>query len=143
MRRVSSFLVVLAIAFFVVGYFRGWYTASATSSSHGSVSHGVLNLNLGIDADKIGSDVHAAKNRVSQAATNVLGKEQHADGTIMDVTKPNFTLGLSDGRRLTMEATSSAESDLEKARTGDHVSVDYREKDGKYVASSIRVERNN
>jgi len=143
MRQFLSFLLVLVIAFFVVGYFRGWYTASATSTSHGSMSHGVLNLNLGIDTDKIGGDVHAVKNRASQAAANVLGKEQHADGSIMDVTKPNFTLRLKDGSRLGMEAASNAEADLERVRIGDQVTVVYREQDGKNVASSIRVERNN
>ena len=67
MKRLRTVLAVLAILVVAVGFYRGWFTLSSTSSN--AESHKV-NVNLAVDPDKVKSDAETVTDKASQAFGN-------------------------------------------------------------------------
>ena len=62
MRKLGSFLVVLAIVVVGVGFYRGWFSLS----SGRRVESNTVDVNLTVDRDKVNEDVDSVKDKTAE-----------------------------------------------------------------------------
>ena len=74
MRKLLFILFVLAVVVLVVGFYRGWFTASTGDTAHG------VNVSIGVDQEKIREDEAKVKEKVHGLG----GKAKDAPGQRTD-----------------------------------------------------------
>lgn len=61
MRNLLALIGFVVVLFFTVGYFRGWYTFDMTTGTDGKT-----NVNIGVDRNKVGNDIHEGVNKAGE-----------------------------------------------------------------------------
>lgn len=76
MKRLIAVLIVLAILFVGVGFYRGWFSLSKSDPDPGDNK---VNVNLTVDGDKMQEDAAAVKKQAAELTENVTGGDKSAD----------------------------------------------------------------
>jgi hypothetical protein len=84
MKRLIAVLLVLAILFVGVGFYRGWFTVSKSDPDAGENK---VNVNLTVDGDKMQEDADAVKKQAADLTENVTGGEKNPDDSGTDPVK--------------------------------------------------------
>ncbi len=62
MRNLLALIGLVIVLFFVIGYFRGWYTFQMSTGTDGKT-----NVNIGVDRTKVGSDFKEGIDKTGEA----------------------------------------------------------------------------
>ncbi|HUE73374.1 MAG TPA: hypothetical protein VMP01_21025 [Pirellulaceae bacterium] len=85
MKRLIAVLLVLAILFVGVGFYRGWFTVSKSDPDAGDNK---VNVNLSVDGDKMQEDADAVKKRAAELTEDVTGGDKEAEEPATVEVKP-------------------------------------------------------
>ncbi|SRR6266404_1639429 len=87
MRNLLAFVAAVVLLLAGVGWYRGWYRVQSSPAPRGH--HAV---NIDIDKDKIGKDLHEGEEELQKVIENKLKDtgEKRAETTLPDATTPNL-----------------------------------------------------
>jgi Cu/Ag efflux protein CusF len=114
MRAFVIVLIVLVAGFIGLGFYQNWFT-------------------LTVDKEKMKKDTNTAKDAVKDVFT---GKEAKGKVKTVEDTENGFTLTPASGPEMKFWQTKE-NGKLAALKTGDEVTVKFREKDGKNEATSV------
>jgi Cu/Ag efflux protein CusF len=125
MRGFVLILIVLVVGVIGFGFYRNWFNVTVTE-------------------DKFEADTHRLQEKFA-------GKPKDASGTVrtVEAAAHRFTLATASDPGMTVVCTDASKvwrkdreaGTLSDLRTGDEVSVQFRERGGKYEAMSVTIGR--